>query len=196
MVTRSSLQGLALLSALIAAPVWAQAVDWVVDNGHSHVGFSVSHMVVSEVEGEFKTFQGKVVLDEKDPTKSQVEFTIDAASINTDNEDRDKHLKSADFLDAPKFPKLSFKATKITKAGKGYKLKGELTIHGVTKEVSLDATLSEAIQNPWGKLVRAVKVSGKIKREDFGLTWNKTLDKGGLLVGSDVTLNVKLELNK
>jgi polyisoprenoid-binding protein YceI len=196
MFTRSSLHSLALLGALIAAPAFAEPVEWAVDPGHSHVGFGVSHMVVSEVEGEFKTFQGKVLLDEKDPTKSQVEFTIDAASINTNNEDRDKHLKSPDFFDVQKFPKLSFKASKISKAGKGYKLAGALTIHGVTKEVTLDATLSEAVQNPWGKLVRAVKVSGKIKREDFGLSWNKTLDKGGLLVGSEVTLNVKLELNK
>jgi polyisoprenoid-binding protein YceI len=195
MFTRS-LKSLLLVAALGAAPAYAQSSEWAVDNAHSHFGFSVPHMVVSEVEGQFKTFQGKVTLDEKDPSKSQVEFSIDAASISTDNDDRDKHLKSADFFDVQKFPKLNFKATKISKAGKGYKLTGDLTIHGVTKQVTLDATLSEPIQNPWGKLVRAVKVSGKIKREDFGLTWNKTLDKGGLLVGNDVTLDIKLELNK
>jgi polyisoprenoid-binding protein YceI len=208
MFTRASLQALALFSALAALPVSAQSTqatpapapaaqsEWTIDNAHTHVGFSVGHMVFSEVEGEFRTFQGKVWLDEKDPSKSHVEFTADIASINTNNEDRDKHLRSPDFFDAAKFPKLTFKSTKISKAGKGYKLKGELTIHGVTKEVTLDATLSDSVQNPWGKLVRAAKISGKIKREDFGLTWNKTLDKGGVLVGSEVTIDVKLELNK
>jgi polyisoprenoid-binding protein YceI len=208
MFTRASLQALALLSALGALPVYAQSpqttpapaptaqTEWAIDNAHTHVGFSVGHMVFSEVEGEFKTFQGKVLLDEKDPSRSTVEFSADVASINTNNEDRDKHLRSPDFFDAAKFPKLTFKSSKITKAGKGYKLKGQLTIHGVTKEVTLDATVSESVQNPWGKLVRAAKVTGKIKREDFGLTWNKTLDKGGVLVGSEVTIEVKLELNK
>jgi polyisoprenoid-binding protein YceI len=209
MFIRASLQALALFSALGTLPAYAQSpqtapvpsptaqhTEWAIDNAHTHVGFSVGHMVFSEVEGEFKTFQGKVLLDEKDPSHSNVEFTADVASINTNNEDRDKHLRSPDFFDAAKFPKLTFKSTKITKAGKGYKLKGELTIHGVTKEVTLDATLSQSVQNPWGKLVRAAKVTGKIKREDFGLTWNKTLDKGGVLVGSEVTIEIKLELNK
>lgn len=196
MSTRAA-KSLFLAALLSAAPAFAESTEWAIDNAHSRVAFSVPHMVISEVDGQFKTFQGKVVLDEKDVTKSQVEFTIDAASINTDNDDRDKHLKSPDFFDVQKFPKLSFKSTKISKAGKGYKLQGELTIHGVTKQVTLDATLSEPIQNPWGKQVRAVKVSGAIKREDYGLTWNKPLDKGaGLLVGSEVKLAIKLELNK
>ena len=196
MSTRTYLTGFALVTALLSAPAYAQPSDWAVDLAHSQVGFSVPHMVISEVEGKFKTFQGKVVLDEKDPTKSQVEFSIDATSIDTDNDERDKHLRSADFFDVQKFPKLTFKATKISKAGKAYKLKGDLTIRGVTKEVTLDATLSEAVQNPWGKLVRGVKVSGKIKREDFGLTWNKALDKGGVVVGNEVSIEVRLELNK
>jgi polyisoprenoid-binding protein YceI len=193
---KRTLGSLAVLSALLALPAAAEPVEWAIDAAHAHVGFSVSHMVVSEVDGNFKTFSGKALIDEKDLTKSQVEFSIDAASINTDNADRDKHLRSAEFFDTEKFPKITFKSTKITKAGKGYKLKGDLTIHGVTKEVTLDAQVSEAITNPWGKQVRGVKLSGKVKRDDYGLTWNKTLDKGGLAVGNEVTLNVKLELNK
>ncbi len=205
MFTRASLTLSALLAAFAATPVHAQSArsapaaersEWAIDNGHAHVGFSVPHMVVSEVEGEFKTFQGKVLLDERDLAKSQVEFSIDADSIDTDNQERDKHLRSPDFFDAQKFPKLTFKATKISKAGKGFKLKGELTIRGVTKDVTLDATVSEPIQNPWGKQVRAVRVQGKLKREDYGLTWNKTLDKGGVILGSEVTIDIKLELNK
>src|SRR5690606_22559694 len=123
----------------------------------------VPHMVVSEVDGEFKTFSGKVLLDEKDLTKSQVEFSVDVASVNTDNADRDTHLKGADFFDAQKFPKMTFTSKKVKKAGKGYKVTGDLTLHGVTKEVTLDVTVSDAITNPWGKQVRGVKVSGKIK---------------------------------
>lgn len=191
-----TLRSLALVSALYAVPALAEQTEWTIDTGHARVGFSVSHMVVSEVDGEFKSFSGKALLDEKDLTKSQVEFSIDTASIDTENEDRDKHLRSSDFFDAQKFPKISFKSTKITKAGKGYKLKGELAMHGVTKEVILDASVSEPVTNPWGKLVRGVKISGKLNREDFGITWNKALDKGGLAVGNDVAINVKLELNK
>lgn len=195
MFTRKLLGSIALSSALFALPVLAEPVPWVIDAAHSRVGFTVSHMVVSEVDGEFSKFSGKVALDDKDATKSTVEFTIEAASIDTENADRDKHLKNADFLDVEKFPKIEFKSKKITKAGKGYKIKGDLTLHGVTKEVTLDGTLSAPVNSPWGKQVRGVKVSGKIKRSDFGLTWNKTLDKGGLAVGDEVELLVKLELN-
>lgn len=172
------------------------ATEWAIDAAHTHVGFSVPHMVVSEVEGEFKTFSGKVLLDEKDPSKSQLEFSAEVASIDTGNADRDKHLKSPDFFDAAKYPQISFTSTKIVKAGKGYKITGNLTMRGVTKQVTLDATLSDAVQNPWGKQVRAAKVSGKISRQDFGVSWNKSLDKGGVVVGDEVTIVVKLELNK
>ena len=187
---------LALALSLISAQALAETSEWAVDASHAHVGFSVPHMVVSETEGEFKTFSGKVQLDEQDLTKSTVEFTIDVNSLNTDSADRDKHLKSPDFFDAAKYPQITFKSTKIKKAGKVFKVTGDLTIKGVTKPVTLDVTLSEAVQNPWGKQVRGVKVAGLIKREDFGVSWNKTLDKGGVVVGNDVTLDIKLELNK
>jgi polyisoprenoid-binding protein YceI len=196
MFTRKTLGSLALVSSLFALPAFAEQVEWAIDGAHSHVGFSVPHMVVSEVEGEFKTFSGKALIDEKDLTKSNVEFSAEVASIDTDNADRDKHLKSPDFFDVAKFPKVTFKSIKISKAGKGYKLTGELTMHGVTKPVTLDATVSQAITNPWGKEVRGVKITGKVKREDFGLSWNKSLDKGGFVVGNEVTITVKLELNK
>ncbi|MET0388863.1 MAG: YceI family protein [Polyangiales bacterium] len=170
--------------------------EWAIDASHAHVGFSVPHMVISEVEGKFKTFSGTVQLDEKDLTHSKLQFSATVASIDTDNAERDKHLKSADFFAAEQFPQLTFSSTKIVKAGKGYKVTGDLTIHGVTKSVTLDATLSEAVKNPWGKQVRAAKLSGKVDRRDFGLSWNKTLDQGGLLVGDEVAIDVKLELNK
>jgi polyisoprenoid-binding protein YceI len=170
--------------------------EWAIDATHARIGFSVPHMVVSSVDGDFKQFSGKVMLDEKNPQNSQLEFTADVASIDTGVADRDKHLRSGDFFDAAKFPQISFKSTKISKAGHGYKIKGDLTIRGVTKQVTLDATLSDAVTNPWGKQVRAARITGKIHREDFGVSWNKALDKGGLVVGSDVSIDVKLELNK
>jgi polyisoprenoid-binding protein YceI len=174
----------------------ASTSEWAIDATHAHVGFTVPHMVVSEVEGQFKSFSGKVALDEKDPTRSQVSFSAQVASIDTGNADRDEHLKGPEFFDAAKYPQIQFKSTKITKSGKGYKVVGDLTIRGVTKSVTLDATLSEAVQNPWGKQVRASKLTGRIKRSDFGVSWNKALDKGGVLVGDEVALDVKLELNK
>jgi len=196
MKLNSLISGFALTSLLFSASAFAEQAEWTIDPAHSNIGFTVPHMVVSEVDGRFKTYTGKALLDEADLTKSQVEFSADVASIDTADAKRDEHLKSPDFFDAAKFPKVTFTSTKITKAGKGYKVKGNLTMHGVTKEVTLDATVSAAVANPWGKQVRAVKITGKVKRADFGLAWNKTLDKGGVLVGDDVTLDVKLEINK
>jgi polyisoprenoid-binding protein YceI len=195
-----------VLSLSIGAPVLAenavgagrrsQLTEWSIDGAHAHVGFSVAHMVVSEVEGQLKSFSGKVLLDEQDLTRSQVSFSAAVASIETGNADRDKHLKGPDFFDAQRFPSIDFKSTQIVKVGKGYKVTGDLSIRGVTKRVTLDASVSAAVTNPWGKQVRAAKLTGTIKREDFGVSWNKALDKGGLLLGNDVTLDIKLELNK
>jgi polyisoprenoid-binding protein YceI len=196
MKTKTLLSSLALAASLLTSSALAETTEWAIDPAHSTIGFSVPHMMISEVDGQFKTYSGKAQLDESDLTKSQVEFSADTASIDTGNADRDKHLKSPEFFDAEKFPKLTFKSTKITKAGKGYKIKGQLTLHGVTKDVTLDATVSQAVKNPWGKQVRAVKIKGKLKRSDYGLTWNKTLDQGGVVVGDEVTLDLKLELNK
>lgn len=190
--------GLAFVGAVaLAHPVLAESVEWALDSSHSRLGFSVSHLVVSSVSGRFKQFSGKVELDEANLTKSQVDITIKADSIDTDDPKRDEHLRSPDFFDAKKFPTLNFRSSKITKVGgKKYKVAGDLTIHGVTKPVTLDAELSEPIKNPWGKVVRSVKMSGKIKRGDFGLTWNKSLDAGGVVVGDEVTLDIQAELNK
>ena len=136
-----------------------------------------------------------IVIDQNGVTVG-VASDAEVASIDTGNADRDEHLRSPDFFDVAKFPKLEFRSTGITKTSAGYAIRGDLTIHGVTRPVTLDATLSEALTNPWGKQVRAARVMGKIKRQDFGLTWNKTLDQGGMLVGDEVAIDVKLELNK
>jgi len=190
--------GLALLGAVaLSRPAVAETAEWALDGTHSRIGFSVSHMVVSSVSGRFKQFTGKVDLDEANPAKSQVDISVKVDSIDTDDAKRDEHLRSPDFFDSKKFPTLSFKSTKITKAaGKKYKLTGDLTIHGVTKNVTLDAELSDPVKSPWGKLVRSVRLTGKVKRSDFGLKWNKTLDAGGVLVGEDVALDIQVEINK
>ena len=182
---------------VIPQAVRADTSEWTLDGTHSRIGFSVSHMVVSSVSGRFKQFSGTVALDDANLTKSQVDITIKTESIDTDDAKRDEHLRSPDFFDAKKFPTLLFKSSKITKAGGNkYKLTGALTIHGVTKDVTLDATVSDPIKNPWGKMVRSVKLGGKVKRGDFGLKWNKTLDAGGVLVGDDVTLDIQVEVDK
>lgn len=201
---KKSLIASVLLAALVPVTVAGPAlaadtagpVEWTIDPTHTQVGFTVPHMVVSEVDGQFKQFAGKVLLDEKDVTKSKVELTVQVASIDTGVADRDTHLRSGDFFDAAKHPTITFKSTKITKAGKGYKITGDITIRGVTKSVTLDATLSEAVTSPWGKQVRGAKITGKLNRLDFGVSWNKALDKGGIAVGNEVTIEVKTEINK
>lgn len=187
--------GTALAENTVNPPA-AELSEWAIDAAHSRVGFSVPHMVVSEVDGHFKNFSGKVLLDERDPARSKLEFTAEVASIDTGLADRDKHLKTGDFFDAEKFPAIQFTSTSIKKSGKGYKITGDLTMRGVTKRITLDATLSSAVVNPWGKQVRAARVTGAIQRQDFGVAWNKSLDKGGVVVGDTVSLDIKLELNK
>lgn len=183
------------LAAMIAAPAAAQASEWEIDASHSRVGFSVRHMMVSNTRGQFGKFSGTVALDDKDPTKSKIDITIDVDSINTADEKRDGHLKSPDFFDAAKFPKMTFKSTKIQKAGKGYKLTGDLTIKDVTKPVTLAVEgPAKAAKDPWGNIRSGVSATGKINRKDFGLTWNAALETGGVAVGEDVTLEIEVEL--
>ena len=186
----------AALPLLVAGIAHADSVEWKLDMSHSSVGFSVPHLVVSSVDGRFKEATAKVTLDDADLTKSQVSVEINTASVDTGEQKRDDHLKGADFFDVKKFPKITFKSTKITKAGKAYQLTGDLTIRDVTKPVTLDATISAPVKTPWGNQARAVKLTGKIKRGDFGLKWNKGLEAGGVLVGEDVTLDVKAEVTK
>ena len=186
----------AALPLLVAGIAHADSVEWKLDLSHSSVGFSVPHLVVSSVDGRFKEASAKINLDDADLTKSQVSLEINAASVDTGDQKRDDHLKGPDFFDVKKFPKLTFKSTKIAKAGAAYKLTGDLTVRDVTKSVTLDATLSAPVKTPWGNQARAAKLTGKIKRSDFGLKWNKALEAGGVLVGEDVTIDVKAEVTK
>ncbi len=174
----------------------AQAGEWTIDPSHSTAQFSVRHMMVTDVKGTFEKVSGTVNLDEKDLTKSSVEVTIDTSSINTRDAKRDEHLKSPDFFDAAKHPKITFKSTSIKKVGKGtYKVAGDLTMRGVTKPITLDVIgPSAAVKNPWGTNVRGVSAMGKVNRKDFGLNWNKALEAGGVLVGDEVKLQIDAEL--
>ena len=185
----------ALALVLFAAP--ALAVDLQVDPAHSTATFAIKHMMVSTVHGSFGKVTGTVNHDPKDPTRSSAIIQIDPASLDTRVDKRDAHLKSADFFDVQKCPEMTFKSTKIEKAGdKKYKVAGDLTMHCITKPVTLDVEgLNGPIKGPQGANLYAATATGKLNRKDFGLTWNKALEGGGVLVGEDVQLTVDLELN-
>ena len=184
------------LSSLFLSPALALAGTWDIDPAHSTVEFSVRHMMVTTVKGQFQKVKGTVELDEKDPSKSTVEVSIETASIDTREAKRDAHLKSPDFFDAAKFPALTFKSTKIEKAGKGkFKITGDLTMHGITKVVVLAVEgPSASIKDPYGRTVRGVMATGKLDRKDWGMTWNKALDSGGFVVSDEVKLDINAEL--
>jgi polyisoprenoid-binding protein YceI len=182
-------------SAPTTPPLDPAAYD--IDGSHSRVGFSVRHMMVSTVRGEFKKFTGTAFIDEKNPPASKISLEADVASIDTSEPKRDAHLKSPDFFDAAKFPKLAFASTSVARSTTGYSVKGDLTIHGVTKPVTLDVeALSPEMKDPWGGLRRGTHARAKIDRKDFGLTWNKALETGGAVVGDDVTIDLDVELLK
>ena len=187
----------AALSFVMISATIAQT-NWKVDGSHSKLGFAVTHMMVSEVEGKFKIYEGAVASkSETDFTDSKIEFSVDVNSINTDDEKRDGHLKSADFFDAEKFPKMTFKATSM-KAGKikgTYDLEGDLTMHGVTKPAEFEVTYGGTINT--GKVEKAgFKLVGKINRHDYGLTWSNKVPTGELVVGDNVDIIGKIEVDK
>jgi len=180
-----------VLAALVAAaPITLEA-----DPNHSSAGFSVRHMMVTTVRGSFTKFSSTLVADKDDPSKSSVELKLDPASINTNNEKRDGHLKSADFFDVQKCPEMGFKSKSIQKKGDKYAVAGDLTMHCSTKPVTLDVEgLNGPVKGAQGANLYAATANGKLSRKDFGLTWNKALEAGGVAVGDEVLLTVDLEL--
>ena len=195
-VIKSSMALMVSMSVWMAASVQAQQVTYVIDTGHSHVGFKVRHLV-SNTRGNFKDFEGTITFDTEDFTTAKVTGTIQSASIDTDHEKRDKHLRSGDFFDTEKYPTISFKSTKIAKTGKDtYAVWGDMTMHGVTKSVKLDAEYTGMATDPWGNEKLGLTVSGEINRLDYGIKWSKTLDTGGLVVGNEVKLLLEIEANK
>lgn len=174
-----------------------QSTRWTYDDTHAKIGFSISHFGISETEGKFTRFEGRVMASKADFSDADIEITIDVNSIDTDNEQRDEHLRSADFFDAARYPTIVFKGKTLQPVEKNkYKLRGELAMHGVTKEVTLDAIYRGTVDDPFGNTKAGFKVSGVIDRRDWGLEWNGTLAAGGLLVGNDVSLDINIELTK
>ena len=175
----------------------AQTTEWKIDKSHSSVNFEVAHMVVSDVRGKFDSFDGKVLSDKADFTDANISFTIQTASVNTDNEKRDGHLQGADFFDVAKYPTIEFKGKSLTQvSGNKYVVKGDLTMHGVTKAVALDVKYNGTVKDPWGGTRAGFKVSGEIVRADYGLLYNSTLEAGGVMIGETVAISVNLELIK
>jgi polyisoprenoid-binding protein YceI len=181
-----------LVALTAASQSWA--ADYKIDPSHSHVGFGVKHMI-SRVKGQFTEFDGDFSFDPTKPTASTGKFVVKTASVSTENAKRDEHLKSGDFFDVKKFPEMTFDKIKI-KPAKGkdrYKMTGELTLHGVTKPVSLDLEYTGTAKDPWGNTRVGFSADGKINRKDFGIVWNKTLDAGGMLLGDDVAIDLQVE---
>ncbi|HEX3597907.1 MAG TPA: YceI family protein [Polyangiaceae bacterium] len=167
---------------------------WQLDGVHTHVGFSVKHMMVTTVRGQFRSYRGTVNLDPKDFTRSTFEGEIDVTSIDTGNNDRDNHLRSNDFFDAPNHPKIEFKSSRIESKGDGeYTVHGAITIRGVTKPIALDVEYLGTSKNPYGKTVAGLSVRGNLNRKDFGVAFNAVLETGGVAVGDKVTLQVDVE---
>ncbi|WP_008336725.1 YceI family protein [Alicyclobacillus acidocaldarius] len=172
-------------------------VAWNVDPSHSTIGFSVKHMMFTTVRGHFKKFSATVVADPEDLTTAEIDFTVDVASIDTRDENRDNHLRGADFFDVEKYPHMTFKATKIVKTGPNtYDMTGDLTIRDVTKPVTFHVTYEGMGKNPWGQEVAGFTAQAKINRKDFGLTWNAALETGGVLVSDEVKIELEIEATK
>ncbi|HVF41830.1 MAG TPA: YceI family protein [Pyrinomonadaceae bacterium] len=171
--------------------------DYQIDPAHSVIGFSIRHLEIAWVEGRFKDFKGTVHFDAKDVTKSSVEFSAKVESIDTGVEPRNKHLRTADFFDVEKFPEMTFKSTRVERKGKdGYVLHGDFTLKGVTKQVAIPFAVTGAIKDPWGNTRFGVQAQTKIDRRDYGITWGKALENGGLDVGNEVTIELQLEAVK
>jgi polyisoprenoid-binding protein YceI len=170
---------------------------WKIDPAHSSAQFVVRHMMITNVRGGFSGVQGTVVYDPDDLNASSVDVTIDKNTLSTGDANRDTHVKSADFLDVEKYPTITFKSKKITKDGDGLKITGDLTLHGVTKEVTLNVEgPTEEQKDPWGNIRVGASATTKIKRSDFGLTWNAALETGGIMLGDDLKLEFDVSLIK
>jgi polyisoprenoid-binding protein YceI len=167
--------------------------NYAIDTSHSEVSFTVRHMMFAKVRGQFKTWNATLSFDAADASKSSVQAEVDVASIDTRDEKRDGHLKSDDFFSADKFPKLAFKSKRIERAGKGYKLTGDLTIRDVTREITLDVEQTGSGKDPWGNQRLGFTATGSLNRTDYGLKWNQALETGGVLVSDKVDIEVEVQ---
>lgn len=182
--------------SLISVSFAQTAKTWNVDKMHSSVKFAVSHLVISEVDGSFKIFDGNLVAAKEDFTDAKINFTVDVNSINTDNANRDGHLKSDDFFNAEKFPNMTFVSTSFKKkSGSAYELTGDLTIRDVTKKVTFAVKYGGTTKDPYGNTKAGFKATGTINRLQYGLKWNTLTEAGGAVVGSDIDLTINLEMS-
>jgi polyisoprenoid-binding protein YceI len=191
-------RSLIALALVAAAPLVASADTWQIDPGHSTVGFTVRHMTISSVRGQFDKVAGTITANGNDPASVAIEATIETASIDTRSADRDSDLKSPNFLDVAKYPTMTFKSKKVEAAGPGkFNVVGDLTLHGVTKEVTLAVEVPDApIKDPWGNTRAGASATTTISRKDFGLTWNKMIEAGGAVVGDAVAVEIDVEAVK
>jgi polyisoprenoid-binding protein YceI len=178
------------------APVLAEVARWNVDPDHSTIEFRVSHMVVSKTTGRLMEYSGFIDMDAEAGTVKNIEAAIKTGSVNTLHEKRDAHLRNPDFFDVEKYPTMTYKMKTYKKTGKGYTAIGDLTLRGVTKEITLVGTFNGTTKDPWGNARAGFNAEGKLNRKDFGMVWNKTLDSGGLVVGDEVQIRLDIECIK
>jgi polyisoprenoid-binding protein YceI len=182
-----------LALSLLAVPV-VFAEEYKIDSSHSKAAFTVKHLMVSNVRGEFSKVTGTIVYDEKNPTAIRIDATIDATTVNTSEPKRDEHLRSADFFDVAKYPTMTFKSKSARKTANGLAVTGDLTLHGVTRQIVLNVDNSgPEVKDPWGLLRRGATATVTINRADYGLTWNKAVETGGVVVSDEVKITIDVE---
>ena len=172
------------------------STTWNIDASHSHVAFSAKHLMITTVKGRFADVEGTVTVDGENPELASVDATIKAASIDTRTEQRDAHLRSADFLDADNYPTLDFKSTKVAGSHDKFTMTGDLTIRGTTRPVTLDVSFEGEGKDPWGGQRMGFEATGKIDRREFGLTWNQALEAGGVVVSNEIRISIEAQLVK
>ncbi len=182
-----------MLLSMFSLGIFAQT-KWTVDKAHSSVRFTVTHLMINEVEGSFGSYDGSIIASKPDFTDAQIDFTVDVASINTGNEMRDNHLKAEDFFDVAKFPKMVFKSTSFKKiSGNKYELKGNLTIRDVTKPVTFQVVYGGTVKDPYGNVKAGFKATTTINRFDYGLKWNALTEAGGAVVSNEVNIIISVQ---
>ena len=174
----------------------AQSAEWEIDKSHTEVGFTATHMVITKVNGKFNDFTGEINFDPENPASSKIKGVVQVASVDTDNEKRDQHLRTSEFFDAENHPELVFESKKISKTADGYVAVGDLTMRGVTKEVELPFTVVGPINDPWGNTRVGIEGRAAINRMDWGISWNNVMDSGGLVVSEDIVIRLDAQLIK
>ncbi len=175
------------------APAAGTKTTWKLDPTHTSVEFSAKHLMITTVKGRITDIDGTIRSDEKNPQNSSVEVVLKAASLDTRTDQRDQHLRSADFLDVEKYPEITFRSTRIQGNKESFKMTGDLTIRGVTKPITLDASFEGRTRDPWGGERIGFSASGRFDRREFGLIWNQALETGGVVVGNDIKINLEIE---